>query len=29
VPYQKRCNGIYYNMGQAAMDAGVITDYQK
>ena len=29
VPYQKRCNGIYYNMGQAAMDAGVVTDYQK
>ena len=29
VPYQKRCNGVYYNMGQAAMDAGVITDYQK
>jgi len=28
VPYQKRVNGVYYNMGQAAMDAGVITEYK-
>ncbi len=29
VPYQKRVNGVYYNMGKAAMDAGVITEYKK
>ena len=29
VPYQKRVNGVYYNMGKAAMDAGIITEYKK
>ena len=29
VPYQKRVNGVYYNMGKTAMDQGIITDYKK
>ncbi|MEG2171663.1 MAG: TRAP transporter substrate-binding protein [Desulfovibrionaceae bacterium] len=29
VPYQLRSNGLYYNIGKAAMDAGIITDYKK
>lgn len=29
VPLQVRSNGLYYMMGKAAMDAGIITDYKK
>lgn len=28
VPYQRRCNGLYYMMAKTAMDEGLITDYK-